>query len=149
MALIHENKNFFVESFEKPHVSREEGGHIKISMKQAVVDRTKLTKEQAIEYIKLSMVVGKAFKESMIMQGIEIMRINYQDMGNWAFKKNKQPEFHVHLYGRAKNAVKQPYKEAVYLPDRSSGFYDQFVPLTELDCNLIKKNILKNEKELE
>jgi len=63
----------------------------------------------------------------MKRQGIEIGRINYQDMGNW------NHTLHIHIFGRATTATKQKYGEAVYLPQRSSGFYDTFKPLTEKD----------------
>ena len=41
MAEIYQSKNFIVESFDTPtpHVSREEGGHIRIKPKVDVLDR--------------------------------------------------------------------------------------------------------------
>ena len=146
---IYETKNFIVESFDEktPHVSREEGGHIRIRPKIRVLDRTELSSELAIECMRLTMVVGKALEIAMNKQGIEIMRVNYQDMGNWAFKKDEQPYFHIHIYGRARNAIKQPCQEAVYLPDRSTGFYDDFKPLNIEDVNLIKKEIEETFKQ--
>ncbi len=58
MALIYETPNFTIESAEQPFIDRLEGGHIRIFPKVAVSDRTQLTPELAIEYTKLSMVVG-------------------------------------------------------------------------------------------
>ncbi|MDD5040701.1 MAG: hypothetical protein PHY34_06170 [Patescibacteria group bacterium] len=141
MATIFETKSFVVEAFDKPHVSREEGGHIKIFPKQKISNRTEMSPAMAIEFIRLTMIVGKAFEQAMKNRGLEIMRINYHDMGNWAYKSGKQPVFHLHIYGRAKNAVHQPFREAVYLPDRSTGFYDAFKPLNETDIAEIRKQI--------
>ncbi len=149
MAQIYETKNFIVEAFEKPHVTRTDGGHIKIYPKKETVDRTELSPKLAIELIRLSMVVGKAMKIGMTNRGIKIVRINYQDMGNWAFKNKKQPCFHIHVYGRAKDAKFQLYQEAVQLPDRSTGFYDKFESLNKEDILEIQKQIkliLKEDK---
>jgi diadenosine tetraphosphate (Ap4A) HIT family hydrolase len=140
---IYQTKNFIVESFETPHVDRDDGGHIKIYPKIDITDRSEMSLSVATEYIRLTMIVGKAMTNALNNQGLEIMRINYQDMGNWAFKKGQKPKFHVHIYGRAKKAKHQPYTEAVYLPDRSTGFYDNFKPLAEEDVQEIRKEIEK------
>ena len=149
MALIYETKNFIVEAFDRPHVTRSDGGHIKIFPRERIRDRTEMSPDLAIEFIRLTMVVGRAMKVGMMKRGVDIMRINYHDMGNWAFKAGKQPYFHIHIYGRAKSAKYQPFREAVNLPDRSSGFYDKFEPLNEDDILEIRKQIeiiLKEKK---
>jgi len=141
MNRIFETKNFIVEAFEKPHVTRSDGGHIKIFPKKEILDRTELSSELAIEFMRLTMVVGEALKIGMTKRGVKIIRVNYQDMGNWAFKKSNNPYFHLHIYGRSQDAKFQPYKEAVQLPDRSTGFYEAFEPLNEEDIKEIKKQI--------
>jgi len=141
MALIYKTKNFIVEAFDTPHVTRTDGGHIKIYPKVKILDKTMMSPKMAIEYIRLTMVVGQAMKIGMTNRGIEIAIINYQEMGNWVFKRGEQPYFHVHIYGRAKNAKYQPYQEAVQLPDRATGFYDKFEPLNKEDIIEIKKQI--------
>lgn len=93
------------------------------------------------------MVVGKALKTAMGDRGVDVGRVNYHDMGNWAFKSGKEPYFHVHIYGRAKSAKHQPFKEAVHLPDRSSGFYEGFEPLDKDDIREIRKQIELIPKE--
>ncbi len=141
MATIFETENFTVESFETPHVSRDDGGNIRIISKEKITDRTKLSPEKAIEFMRLTMVVGEAMEIGMKNRGVDIVKINYQDMGNWAFKKNKKPIFHMHIYGRVRNAKYQIFPEAVQLPDRSTGFYDNFEALNEGDVIEIRKNI--------
>lgn len=148
--IIYETENFVAEAVLKPHVSREEGGHIKISAKEIYLEsRTDLTPSLAKEVFRLTMIVGEAMKLALINRGIKIVRINYQEMGNWAYKKNNKPYFHIHLYGRASDAKVQKWPESVYLPDRSTGFYDSFVPLNEEDILEIQKQIdvlLLNDK---
>ena len=89
----------------------------------------------------LTMIVGEALENVMNKQGIPVIKINYQDMGNWAWKNNTKPFLHVHVFGRATNAVKQIWPESMYLPDRKTGFYDGFEPLTEKDVELLKEEI--------
>ena len=141
MALIYESENFVVEAADKPHITRTDGGHIRIIHKQRICDRTEMTKEEAVEFMRLTMVVGESFKLGMKKQGIKLLRKNYHDMGNWAFKTGKKPYFHLHLYGRVKDAKYQIFPEALNFPDRSTGFYDEFEPLNAEDIKFIQKQI--------
>ncbi len=147
---IYETKNFIVESHEKPFITRTDGGHIRIRIKDDnITDRTKLDPKTAIELMRLTMVVGSAMETAMNNLGIPVVKINYQDMGNWAWKTNTKPFLHIHVFGRSSNALKQIWPESVYLPDRGTGFYDDFEPLNSKDLEEIKKQInivLQEEK---
>ena len=135
MALIYETDNFIVEAADKPHVTRTDGGHIRIMPKKPIVDRTELSPSLAKELIRLTMIVGEAMTKGMNNRGVDIGRINYQDNGNWT------PTFHIHLYGRAKSAKIQKYGAAIQAPFRETGFYDNFEPLNEADIVEIRKRI--------
>lgn len=141
--LIFESPNFTVEIHPQPFVSRADGGHIRIFPKDKarVTDRTVLTKAEAIEFMWLSMLTGEAMEKGLNKQGIPVVKINYEELGNWAFKRGEQTVMHLHVFGRAENATKQIFPEAVYLPDRSSGFYDGFEPLTAEDMQLIREEM--------
>jgi diadenosine tetraphosphate (Ap4A) HIT family hydrolase len=142
MTSIYETKNFTVAPHDKPFIPRSEGGHIKIKVKDtSITDRTKLNPEMAIELMRLSMIVGEALEIAMNNLGISVVKINYQDMGNWAFKKGEKPYLHYHIFGRASNAVKQPWPESMYLPDRGTGFYEGFEALNVDDIKEIQKQI--------
>lgn len=148
MSEFFETKNFIVESHPKPFVSREDGGHIRIRIKDETIhDRTKLSSKQAIELMRLTMLVGEAMQLAMNKRGIPVVKINYEELGNWAFKPGGSPLLHVHIFGRAKNATKQPFPEAVSLPDRNTGFYDSFKPLNEEDEKAILSQIEKLFKQ--
>ena len=151
MSEIYKTKNFVVESHPRPFVTRTDGGHIRIRIKdESIADRTKLTSEQAIELMRLTMIVGEAMEKGMNKQGIPVVKINYEELGNWAYKPGGgQPFLHVHILGRSKYAIKQPFPEAVYLPDRSTGFYDGFESLTNKDEETILsiiKDLLKEDR---
>lgn len=142
MLHIHESKNFIVEAREKPHITRTDGGHIVIRPKrEGIVDRQGLTAEEAAELMELTIVVGKAMAIALNNRGIDIGRINYHDMGNWSVFKPEGPLLHIHLYGRAKSAKIQKYGDAMHLPHRKTGFYDNFKPLNDEDVKEIKKEI--------
>lgn len=149
MAHIYETTNFILETREKPFVAKNEGGHIRIMSKLKIADRTKLTPEQAIEYMKFSMVAGEALTNVMQQQGIDIGIVNYQEMGNWSVFKPEGNTMHLHIFGRAKTATIQKYGEAVLLPKRETGFYDNFEPLNVQDIQHMQeeiKRLLETEK---
>lgn len=149
MPQIYESKNFIVEAHDQPFLPRTDGGHIRIRIKDASIeDRTQIDAQTAIELMRLSMIIGEAFKIAMNNRGIPVVKINYQDMGNWAYKIGKKPYLHYHVFGRATNAIKQPWPESMYLPDRGTGFYEGFEALNDEDILEIQKQIkVVEEKE--
>lgn len=128
MALIYEARHFVLRTLDQPHVSRGDGGHIVIDPKIAVEDRTRLTREQAIELVKLTMIGGEALKTVLTRRGIAIGRINYQDNGNW------RAELHVHIYGRALDAKRQPYGRALDFCGTREDFRREMGQLEGLDA---------------
>lgn len=145
---IWETDNFIVEAHPEPFVSREEGGHIRIRVKdESITDRTKLTPKQAKEYMRTSMIVGEALEKGTNNRGVKVAKVNYQDMGNWPYKINKLPFVHYQVFGRVWGAKKQPFPESVYLPGKESGFYEGFEPLNEEDVAEIRKQIEEISKK--
>ena len=139
---IYQTKNFRVAAADKPHITRRDGGHIVIIPKKKVVERTKFSPKVAIEFIRLSMIVGEAFKIVMNRNGVDLERINYQDNGNWSVFKPEGPHFHLHLYGRAKI---QKYGQATYFPHIKDNpkFYEKNERLNKKDIADLKKEIQK------
>lgn len=140
MALIHEARHFILKTLDQPHVSRSDGGHVVIDPKVAVEDRTRLSSEQAIELMKLTMIGGEALKNVLTRKGIAIGRINYQDNGNW------RQELHVHLYGRALDATLQPWGHALAFPPTREAFrrdMGNLEPLREDDITELRAEIIR------
>ncbi len=140
MALIFESEHFHIITPESPHVSRRDGGHLIVEPKVPVEDRTRLSREKAIELMKLTMVAGEAMKNVLTERGIDIGRINYQDNGNW------RHELHVHLYGRARGATIQIYGHPLTLPPTREAFKEQMgdlEPLAEDDIVALKAEIIR------
>lgn len=146
---IYETENFRVVIPENPHIPREDGGHIMIVSKNNIFSRVDMTRDEAHEFIDLSIIVGRAFKIAMNKLGINVEWINYQENGNWSFKYQKFPHFHMHIYGRVENSVTQKFSDALYFPDPETGFYDGFTCLTSEDGNEIAKQILNVKEEFE
>jgi diadenosine tetraphosphate (Ap4A) HIT family hydrolase len=146
---IYETENFYIQAASRPFIDRTEGGHVYIFPKIPVRDRTQLSPKLAIEYMKLSMVVGEALKLAMAKRGVDIGLVNYQDMGNWGVFKPEGPTLHMQIYGRATTATIQKYGDSVFLPHRETGFYDNFQPLNEEDIKEIRtdiENLLQSER---
>lgn len=146
MPPIYETENFEVIAHLRPQICRSEGGHIKVVAKRDIEDRTKLTPEEAIDLMRTTMLVGEAMTVGMTNRGIKIIKINYQDNGNWAFKYGKKPHLHVHLYARCENSKHHPFPEAIVSLPLESGYYDSFEPLNQDDIKEIKKQIEILEK---
>ena len=139
--LIARTERFDVMSSDRPHVDRLDGGHIKIVPRFQSVERTDLEPETATELMLLTMIVGDAMKRGLNRRGIDIGRINYQDNGNWGVFRPQGPHLHVHLYGRAKSALLQRYGDALFLPHRETGFYENTMPLDHDDLRAISEEI--------
>jgi diadenosine tetraphosphate (Ap4A) HIT family hydrolase len=138
---VYETANFYIQAASRPFIDRAEGGHLYIIPKAHFRDRTQLPAGLAVEYMKLSMVVGEALKSAMTRRGIPIGIVNYQDMGNWGVFKPEGPSLHMQIYGRATTATVQKYGDAVQLPHKETGFYDTFKPLDDDDVKEIKADI--------
>lgn len=146
MSVILETDTFMVQAHQQPHHSRENGGHIVIAPKQQFAHRYEMPLDLAASLMHLTMIVGEAATIALRSRGLDVVRINYQDNGNWAYKVPvTKPKLHVHLYIRTSHEVHpaqdprfQPFPDALVFPDRATGYYDSFLALNEADCNAIR-----------
>jgi diadenosine tetraphosphate (Ap4A) HIT family hydrolase len=143
MHTIYETENFEVSAAKRPHVDRMDGGHVKITPKLRVCDRTVLSPDLARELMLLTQVVGKTMITVLNDHGVDVGRINYQENGNWGVFREEGPYLHIHLYGRAKSAVIQTYGDALYFPQRETGFYDNLTPLEPRDIAAMRNEIVR------
>ena len=140
--IIYQTENFIVCVPNRVHISREDGGHIWIRAKEKYFScRLELSPNEAIEVMRLSMLISEAMIVGMKNRGINIERINYQDNGNWAYLKGTKPIFHIHLYGRTKESKVQKWGEALKFPNPNESFYNSFKPFNDDDIEEIKKQI--------
>jgi diadenosine tetraphosphate (Ap4A) HIT family hydrolase len=132
MTTVYESSHFEIVVPERPHVTRSDGGHLIINPKVAVEDRTKLTRDQAVELMKLTMVAGEAMTTVLARRGIPIGRMNYQDNGNW------RHELHVHLYGRSRDATIQPWGTFLQIPPTRDAFNARMGNLEPLNADDVR-----------
>lgn len=149
MPIIFETENMTVKAHDKPHHSRENGGHIVVAPKLKYEQRYDIPLDIATEMMHVTMVTGEAATNVLRQVGIDVVRINYQDNGNWAYKEPQYPpSIHQHLYIRT-NGEKHPmndprfaaFPDALCFPDPGTGYYDSFQPLTIEDCAAIKQEV--------
>lgn len=145
MSLIYESTHFSVEAEKKPLVDRMDGGHIAIHPKVKVSTRQDLSPKQAIELMRLTMVVGEGMTTVLTRHGVDIGRINYQDNGNWSVFKPGGAQLHVHIYRRAKNAIHQKYGQSLNFPhiNENPAFYASLRPLAKEDVEGIRTEIIQ------
>lgn len=157
MPVIYETAKFLVKGHDRPHHDRNNGGHVVVSPIDRYSDRTEMPVDLATELMILTMIVGEAVTKVMKGKDIPVVRINYQDNGNWSYKPSmaKNPHLHVHLYVRSENEKHpqgdsrfQAFPEALIFPpiDDGTGYYDSFKPYTQEDCSEIKEEIIKLAK---
>lgn len=98
---------------QRPHISPGDGGHLLVVPRRHVRDRSRLTPAEvlALEYASLVAAQG-------LTQTLGTDWFNYQENGNWSVE-NTGAHMHLHVYGRARQAVAQPYGEALRFPNRS------------------------------
>jgi len=95
---------------EVAHISPKEGGHLIVIPKMNVQSRMELSNEDAANIHQLTLIAAKALKNQTHADWF-----NYQENGNFAVSKSKKNRMHVHIYGRKKGAVKQPFGDPVTL----------------------------------
>ncbi len=141
-TVIYETDNFTVCIPGSPHIPRGDGGHLWVRAKnKAYSNRCDLPPDEAVELMRLTMLTGEAMTAGLKNRGIELVRINYQENGNWAHKSNRLPVLHIHLYGRTEHPKTQTWPEALVFPAKETGFYDGFERLDEGDTAEILKQI--------
>ncbi len=109
-----------------------------------------MSTDLATKLMYLTMIAGEAVTKVMKEAGLKVVRINYQDNGNWAYKEpKKEPHLHVHLYVRTtgeqhpdNDSRFQAFPDALVFPDRGTGYYEKFQPLTDEDCQAINSEMV-------
>ncbi|MDH5533253.1 MAG: hypothetical protein OEX81_02375 [Candidatus Pacebacteria bacterium] len=152
MPIIFETNNFLVIGPDQPHHDRDNGGHALVKPKARYSDRSEMPMDLYLSLMKLVRITGEAITNVMRKKGVDVVRINYQDNGNWSYFPimKKEPHLHVHLYVRA-NGEKHPtgdkrfmaFPNALYFPFRedSPEYYESFKPYSKEDCSYIEAEI--------
>jgi diadenosine tetraphosphate (Ap4A) HIT family hydrolase len=160
MPVIFETDKYVVVGHEQPHHDRNNGGHAKVSPKKKYSDRTKMPMDLYVGLMQLVTITGEAITNVMRSKGVDVVRINYQDNGNWSYfpDMKKEPHIHIHLYVRSNNEVHpitdkrfKSFPNALYFPYRGDvpEYYESFQPYSKEDCvdfRIEIKRLLETQK---
>ena len=145
---VYEDKYFKVISPEFPLNCREDGGHLIMVKHEKVTDRSDLTCQEAIDFMRISMAVGKAMYEVL-----DVERMNYEDLGNWGIDDPGGAKMHLHFMGRAKEQTHQIRGQHIFLFPKGHKIYQGHLKaLTESQINSLREkisDILKAPKYVE
>jgi diadenosine tetraphosphate (Ap4A) HIT family hydrolase len=134
---VHEDKYFKVISPEFPLNCRDDGGHLILIKKEKVTDRSEMTYQEAIDFMRISMAVGKSMYEVL---GIE--RMNYEDLGNWGIDDPGGAKMHLHFMGRAKEQTHQIRGQHIFLFPKDHKIYQGHLkPLSDEQVDSLRKRI--------
>lgn len=145
--LVYEDKYFRVISPEFPLNCRDDGGHLILTKKVKATDRSDMTYQEAIDFIRVSMAVGKAMYEVL---GIE--RMNYEDLGNWGIDDPGGAKMHLHFFGRSRKQIHQIRGHHMFLYPKGHKIYEGHLKaFSDDDVRKLRANIediLMGEKYL-
>jgi diadenosine tetraphosphate (Ap4A) HIT family hydrolase len=134
---LYEDRYFEVVAPEVPLNCREDGGHLVVAKKAPVTDRSDLTYQEAIAFMRISMAAGKAMYDVL---GIE--RMNYEDLGNWGLDDPGGAKMHLHLFGRSREQIHQVRGQHMALYPKDHPIYKGHLKaLTENDLARLRARI--------
>jgi len=117
--VVYEDEYFVVLSPDHPLNCRDDGGHLIMVKKEKVTDRSDMTYRVAIDFMRVSMMVGKAMYQVL---GVE--RVNYEDLANWGLDDPGGPKMHLHFFGRARRQIHQIRGQHISLFPKGHPIYD-------------------------
>jgi len=136
---VYEDRFFQLVSPELPLNCRDDGGHLVVLKKEPVTDRSDLSWQEAIAFMRISMAAGKAMYEVL---GIE--RMNYEDLGNWSLDDPGGPKMHLHLFGRSREQIHQIRGQHMALYPKDHPIYKGHLkPLTETDVARLRSRLIE------
>jgi diadenosine tetraphosphate (Ap4A) HIT family hydrolase len=134
---VYEDKYFKVICPRQPLNCREDGGHLILIKKEKVADRSDLTYQEAIDFMRISMAVGKS-----IYDVLKVERMNYEDLGNWGLDDPGGAKMHLHFMGRAKKQTHQIRGQHIFLFPKGHLIYQGHLkPLTREQIQEIRNKI--------
>ncbi len=134
---VYEDRYFQVVVPESPLNCREDGGHLVVIKKIPVTDRSDMSYQESIAFMRISMVAGKAMYDVL-----RIERMNYEDLGNWGLDDPGGPKMHLHLFGRSREQIHQIRGHHMFLYPKDHSIYKGHLKaLTEADLAGLRARI--------
>jgi hypothetical protein len=119
------------------------GRHLILVKREPVTDRSDLSCEEAIDFMRISMALGRAMYRTL---GVE--RMNYEDLGDWGLDDPGGPKMHLHFFGREKRQVHQIRGQHLSLFPKGHPIYEgHLLPFGEADLVLLRETIAEILRE--
>jgi diadenosine tetraphosphate (Ap4A) HIT family hydrolase len=115
---VYEDRYFQVVVPEFPLNCRDDGGHLVVIKKVPVTDRSDMSYQESIAFMRISMVVGRAMYDVL-----RIERMNYEDLGNWGLDEPNGAKMHLHLFGRSHKQIHQIRGQHMFLYPKDHPIY--------------------------
>lgn len=111
--------------------------------KEKVTDRSDLTYQEAIDFMRIRMAVGRSMYDVL---GVE--RMNYEDLGNWGIDEPEGAKMHLHFMGRSKDQTHQIRGQHIFLYPKGHKIYQGHLkPLSNEELKDVRKRINQILKE--
>src|SRR5690348_10134622 len=94
----------------RSHISPRDGGHLVVTLPRHVPSRLELIPGDL-----LALDFGTVVAAFALRHVFDATLQNFQENGNWAADDPSRMHVHIHVYGRARDAIDQPYGEAITL----------------------------------
>jgi len=108
-----------------------------MAKKEKVTDRSDMTCGEAIDFMRVSMMVGKAMYQVL---GVE--RMNYEDLANWGLDDPEGPKMHLHFFGRTRRQIHQIRGQHISLFPKGHPIYEGHLkPFTEDEAERLRVKI--------
>lgn len=108
-----------------------------------MTDRSDMTYEEAIDFMRISMMIGKAMYQVL---GVE--RVNYEDLGNWGLDDPGGPKMHLHFFGRAREQTHQIRGHHMFLYPKGHKIYrGHLKPLTNDELRRLRRKVKEISQE--
>ena len=134
---VYEDRYFQVVAPEFPLNCREDGGHLVVVKKEPVTDRSDLSWQEAVVFMRISMAAGKAMYDVL-----DIERMNYEDLGNWGLDDPGGAKMHLHLFGRSREQIHQIRGQHIFLYPKDHPIYKGHLkPLGDDDLSRLRARI--------
>ncbi len=140
---VYEDRHFQVIAPTAPLHCRDDGGHLILIKREPVTDRSDLSFEEAVDFMRISMAVGKAMYRTL---GIE--RMNYEDLGNWGLDDPGGAKLHLHFFGRARRQVHQMRGQHMTLFPKGHPIYEGHLkPVADEEVALLRAAVAEILRE--
>jgi len=140
---VYEDRYFQVIAPPYPLNCRDDGGHLILIKLAPVTDRSDLSCEEAIDFMRISMAVGRAMYGTL-----DVERMNYEDLGNWGLDDPGGPKMHLHFFGRARKQVHQMRGQHICLFPKGHPIYEGHLkPMGDEDISRLRAAIAEILRE--